>query len=71
MVVLDEGKSSSEDSSSTLMDLFPSKNKGKMVESSPKRKKKARVLQIGGIFEEFGEGEFGDVVKQLRETKWI
>ena len=39
MAVLDESGSISGDSSSTLMDYFPSKNKGKMVESSPKRKK--------------------------------
>ena len=70
MVILDEGKSSSGDSFSTLMDLFPSKDKGKMVESSTsKRKKKARVLQIWGNFEEFGEGEIGDVMEAIKRSK--
>ena len=69
MVVLDKSGSSSGDSSSTSMELFPSKNKVKMVESSPKRKKRAKVLQIRGNFEEFGEGKIGDVMEAIRRSK--
>ena len=49
-MVLDESGSSSGDNFSTLIDSFPRKNKRKMIESSPKRKKIARALQIRGNF---------------------
>ena len=69
MVVLDESGSSSEDSSSNLMDFFSSKNKGKMIESFPRRKKKSRVLQIGGNLKEFEEGEIDDVMEAIMRSK--
>ena len=34
-----------------------------------KEKKKARVHQIGGNFEEFGEGEIGDVMEAMKRSK--
>ena len=55
MVILDESGSSDGDSSSTLMDFLPRKDKGKMIRFPPRRGKNTlRVLQIGDDFEEVG-----------------
>ena len=69
MVILDESGSSGGDSSSTLMNSFSRKNKGKMIESSPRRKNESRVLQIGGDFEEVGEDEIDGVIEAIRRSK--
>ena len=73
MVILDEGEYSSGGSSSTLMDLFPNKSKGKMVESSsPKRKKgKLGFFKLGVILKSFGKVKLVKLWKQLRGADMI
>ena len=44
------------------MESFPRKNKGKMVEYSPRKEKKSRVLQIG-------EGEIDGAMEAIRRRK--
>ena len=47
-MLFDEEDSCGENSSSTLMDSFPNKGKGKMVGIPPKRKQNnSRVLDLG------------------------
>ena len=72
MAILDEDDSCGEGSSFTLMNVFPNKDKGKMVEfSPPKRKKKIRVsqIQIEGDMESLGEDEIEDFVEAIKRSK--
>ena len=70
MMILDESGSSDGDSSCTLMYFPPIRDKGKFVGFPPRRKEKTpRVLQIGGNFEEVGEGEIEGVMEAIKRSK--
>ena len=68
MVVLDDDETSSGDSSSTLMDSFSRKGKGKVI-GSFSRGDKSRVLQIGDYLNDVGEDEIESVFEATKRGR--
>ena len=72
MVLFDEADSCGEGSSSTLMEFFPNKSKGKMVELPSQRIEEevgVSHIQIRGEIRNFGEEEIEDVVEAIKRSR--
>ena len=68
MVVLDDDRTSSGDSSSTLMDSLSIRGKGRVI-GSFLRGDKSRVLQIGDYLDDVGENEIGSVIETTKRGR--